>query len=196
MLIFTDGSCRRNGKPDCVAGFGVYALDGFKKIGYETASTSQRGELYGMLYALDYALHLLESGVEDAYIVSDSAYIVNCIRDKWYTKWARCGWVTSTGSVVKNQDIWQSIIVLLENIPEDRLHIYQIKGHVKDLNVGYEKFKEVNFGAAPPIAVFENMVVGNNTVDLLAKQGRDLGESECPTWDQRHFNIIKLSDAI
>lgn len=190
MLIFTDGSSRRNGKPDCVAGFGVWAHDGFTQIGYETASTSQRGELFGMLHALQYANSLLMAGVEnDIYVVSDSAYIVNCIRDKWYTKWSRLGWITSTGTPVKNQDLWVRIIKLLNQMPEDSLHIYQIKGHVKDLEAGYDKFKSVNFGAAPPMEIFEQMVKGNSVVDDLAKHGRDLGESECSDWTCKAFKL-------
>lgn len=197
MLIYTDGSCRRNGKPDCVAGFGVYASNGVAICGYETASTSQRGELFAMQHALSHALEQFKAGYDDTiYIVSDSAYIVNCIREEWYTKWARTGWVTSTGSSVKNQDIWETIVSILTELSDYEIMFYLIKGHIteKKLQEGMLKFADYNFGAVPPVEVFREMVAGNNMVDAIAKQGRDTGEEKYTGLQRetRHFDVVQV----
>ena len=171
LIIYTDGACKRNGKPDCISGFGVCITQGSvvrELSGYESASTSQRGELWAMYHALKY---INEHVNEEVYVVSDSAYIVNCLRNEWYSLWEKTGWITSTGNPVKNRDIWELIAEQLKTIDEDMLHLYLIKGHLhlKDIEVGMQKFAEQNFGAALPQEVFEKMVVGNNEADLLAK---------------------------
>lgn len=190
MLIFTDGSCRRNGKEDCVSGFGVAASDGYLLSGYETASTSQRGELYGMLQALDYALKLRREGyTNDISIVSDSAYVINCIRERWFDRWSRNGWKTAQGNEVKNIGLWSVIADRLKCLDLDTVIFYAIKGHTKDINVTIAKFKEANYGAVPPLDIMQKMIEGNDLVDTLAKHGRDFGESAEQDWTRRTFGF-------
>ena len=188
MLIYSDGSCRRNGKPDCVAGFGVAASDGHILSGYETASTSQRGELYGMIHALDYAITLRNNGYyNDISVVSDSAYVINCIREQWFARWIRNGWRTAQGTEVKNIELWGTVMNRLSQLDLDTVNFYAIKGHTKDINVTIEKFKEANFGAVPPQDILQKMIEGNDLVDALAKHGRDYGEMIQADWTDRTF---------
>ena len=42
-------------------------------------------------------------------IVSDSTYVVNCFRDKWYVKWERNGWKNSKREPVANVDLWKPL---------------------------------------------------------------------------------------
>ena len=190
MLIFSDGSSRRNGKVDCVAGFGVAASDGYLLSGYETSSTSQRGEILGMLHALQYAVDVRAKGyTSDIAIVSDSAYVVNCIREKWFTRWQRNGWKTATGTQVKNIELWQHIIDILVKLDMDTVMFYAIKGHAKDIDTAIAKFREANFGAVPPQDILERMIEGNDLVDTLAKHGRDYGEMIQADWTVRAFGF-------
>src|SRR5690606_20775240 len=70
------------------------------------------------LRALDGALH----------IHSDSTYVVNCFRDRWWAGWKRRGWKNSQGKPVANQDLWQPLIDLyLER--ENELKFQWVKGH-------------------------------------------------------------------
>jgi ribonuclease HI len=43
---------------------------------------------------------------------SDSAYLVNCFRQRWYDKWMRNGWVSRAKTPVGNRDLWEELIRL------------------------------------------------------------------------------------
>jgi ribonuclease HI len=75
------------------------------------------------------ALEALEGPVE---VVSDSTYVVNCFRDRWYEGWIRRGWLNAQKKPVANQDLWSPLIRLyLERSPEVRFR--WVKGHGSDL---------------------------------------------------------------
>lgn len=184
-IIWTDGSARNNGKPNCVSGFAALVCKHTDTdiipvntcMGYELASTSQRGELLAMLNGLKIAQSICNRENEaEITIISDSGYIVNCIRENWYKKWANNGWLTAMAEPVKNSDEWKQIAKILSAIPEDKIQLYQIKGHVKKNECVFEKFKEKNFGAEIPERLMEIFQVGNQRVDTFAKNTRDLGE--------------------
>ena len=46
-------------------------------------------------------------------IVSDSTYVVNCFRDRWYEGWMRRGWMNSQRKPVANRDLWEPFIELV-----------------------------------------------------------------------------------
>jgi ribonuclease HI len=46
-------------------------------------------------------------------IVTDSTYVANCFRDKWYVGWRRRGWRNSQGKPVANRDLWEPLIDLV-----------------------------------------------------------------------------------
>ena len=64
-------------------------------------------------------------------VVSDSTYIVNCFRDRWYEGWKRRGWRTSKKEPVKNQDLWEQLIGLYESRPGE-ISFRWVKGHSGD----------------------------------------------------------------
>jgi ribonuclease HI len=41
---------------------------------------------------------------------SDSAYVVNCFRDRWYERWERNGWVGTNRRPVTNRDLWELLL--------------------------------------------------------------------------------------
>jgi ribonuclease HI len=47
-------------------------------------------------------------------IVTDSTYVANCFRDKWYLGWRRRGWRNSAGKPVANTDLWEPLIEAFE----------------------------------------------------------------------------------
>jgi ribonuclease HI len=82
-------------------------------------TTNQRMEVQAVLEAL----RALEGPVV---IVSDSTYVVNCFRDRWYVKWQKNGWKNSKKEPVANLDLWKPLIdLVLERRPEFRW----VKGH-------------------------------------------------------------------
>ena len=43
-------------------------------------------------------------------MVSDSTYVVNCFRDRWWQGWLARGWVTSAKKPVANRDLWEPLV--------------------------------------------------------------------------------------
>jgi ribonuclease HI len=62
-------------------------------------------------------------------IVSDSTYVVNCFRDKWWVRWQANGWRNAKKEPVANADLWKPLIELVQQRqPEFRW----VKGHSGD----------------------------------------------------------------
>ena len=62
-------------------------------------------------------------------IVSDSTYVVNCFRDRWWVRWKANGWKNAKKEPVANVDLWQPLIELvLAREPVFRW----VKGHSGD----------------------------------------------------------------
>lgn len=134
MLISTDGACKRNGTPECcsagVAWFQTEDGEMYFKSRYETQSTSQRGEINGLLLALEEA-HKKAAPGEVIIIVTDSEYLYNTVELGWSMKWEDSNWWGATGPV-KNRDMWQAVNALLRalNKDEERVFMQWTKGHL------------------------------------------------------------------
>ena len=46
-------------------------------------------------------------------VVSDSTYVVNCLRDGWWRGWDARGWMTKANKPVDNQDLWEPLVGLV-----------------------------------------------------------------------------------
>ena len=74
-------------------------------------------------------LQALRSLEGELTIVSDSTYVVNCFRDKWYERWQTNGWKNAKKEPVANVDLWKPLIELvLARDPKWRW----VKGHSGD----------------------------------------------------------------
>ncbi|HEX7094934.1 MAG TPA: ribonuclease H [Acidimicrobiales bacterium] len=119
FTVYTDGACSGNPGP----GGWAWAVPGGRwAAGFEPRTTNQRMELTAVLEALR-AL----GGPLD--VVTDSAYVANCFRDRWYVGWRRRGWRNSQGKPVANRELWEPLIDLaLESGSTFRW----VKGHGDD----------------------------------------------------------------
>ena len=137
VSIAIDGACRRNGKPNCISTSSMFVLhfndDGsIEKTLYnvfmENKSSNQRGELFALLSAIEYAFIVDES----IQLITDSEYLFNALTKEWYKNWINKGWVTARNAPVKNRDIWQNIAEALKQCEENHIEIipYYIKGHL------------------------------------------------------------------
>jgi ribonuclease HI len=70
-------------------------------------TTNQRMELQAVLEAL-------RALPGELMIVSDSTYVVHCFRDRWWVKWQANGWKNSQRQPVKNVDLWEPLIALVQ----------------------------------------------------------------------------------
>ena len=135
MLISIDGGCKRQGTPQCssVGVAWVQTDDGdlFYRANYENPeSTSQRGELNGLISALTVATERAAAD-ETIIIVTDSEYLYNTVSKGWSLTWERSGWQGSAGPV-KNRDMWQTVNNMLRslNANEERVFMQWTKGHL------------------------------------------------------------------
>src|SRR5262249_24952144 len=69
------------------------------------ATTNQRMEIQAALEAV-----LALDG--PLLVVSDSTYVVNCFRDRWWEGWLSRGWTSSARKPVANRDLWEPLIGL------------------------------------------------------------------------------------
>lgn len=100
ITVYTDGACSGNPGP---GGWAWAVPDGPWASGYEPATTNQRMELRAVLAAVE----ALEGELG---IWTDSAYVANCFRDRWYVGWERRGWRNAQGKPVANQDLWVPLV--------------------------------------------------------------------------------------
>ena len=120
-VVYTDGSCLGNpGR----GGWAWAVPDGPFASGAERSSTNQRMEVTAVLEAL----RALEGPL---HVKSDSTYVVNCFRDRWWQGWIRRGWRNSSGKPVANRDLWEPLLELALD-PERPVRFSWVKGHSGD----------------------------------------------------------------
>lgn len=132
IKIYCDGACRGNGKTENVGGWGaVLIYKGHQKEikGSEINTTNNRMELLGCIKALE-ELKLFHIPIE---IYTDSAYLCNCMNDKWYIGWRRKGWLNSQKKPVENRDLWERLLEHLEGpLANTELKFNKVAGHSGD----------------------------------------------------------------
>jgi uncharacterized phage-like protein YoqJ len=74
------------------------------------------------------AVRALEGQVE---VVSDSTYVVNCFRDRWWEGWLQRGWLNKAKKPVANRDLWEPLIDEYRRDP-NRIRFTWVKGHSDD----------------------------------------------------------------
>ena len=105
IIVYTDGACSGNPGPGGWAW--AVAPDGVPNdSGGEPMTTNQRMELLAALQAL----RAFESSGETVRIVSDSTYVVNCFKQKWWVRWERNGWRNAKKQPVANADLWKPLV--------------------------------------------------------------------------------------
>ena len=120
-VVYTDGSCRGNPGP----GGWAWAVDGGRSdSGAEAHTTNQRMEVTAVVRALT-AL------AGPVHVVSDSTYVVNCFRNRWWAGWQRRGWKNAQGKPVANQDLWKELLALALD-PGRPVSFEWVKGHSGD----------------------------------------------------------------
>ena len=123
-VIYTDGSCLRN--PDGPGGWAAVitkTATGEKQeiSGGEASTTNNRMELTAGIMAL----RALPEGASTAFF-ADSQYLQNAFVKRWLVSWKRRGWITSTGTPVKNQDLWMALDA---EVSRHEVHFHWVKGH-------------------------------------------------------------------
>ena len=126
LKIHTDGGCANNQKSENIGGWGAileYGENVKELCGGELNTTNNRMEMTALIEALS-TLKRSELKIE---VFSDSSYLINCFREKWYVAWQKNGWLTSAKKPVENRDLWEKLIALTS---EHTIKFNRVKGHV------------------------------------------------------------------
>lgn len=163
LYVYTDGSCKNNGKANAKGGYAVFFNDDreseyfhFNKVGLLVSDpTNQKAELTAIYHLFD-ILHDNTSVFANKKIVvcSDSMYSIKCINE-WSKKWEMNDWKTSKGEAVKNGELIKRIL--------------KLKKQCEDVGVGVS-FKHVFSHTTAPIDKTSKdyqLWYGNYTVDKM-----------------------------
>lgn len=131
MLIGIDGACKKNGTPECTSVGCAWIIEESNNMLLKTrfegrGSTSQRGEIGGLLEALLYAKdHVVTN--EFVIIVTDSEYLFNTIEKRWLFKWHDNSWIGNEGTTIKNDDLWKKVYEAIQGLD---VYMQWTKGHL------------------------------------------------------------------
>ena len=138
MNVFTDGACINNGKPNAIAGIGVFIADNDPRNvsrRVEGKQTNNVAELSAILEVFT----ILEEEIERGDIIniySDSKYSINSFT-VWAIKWKQNNWTKKNG--IKNLDLIKRGYELFNKY--NNVNIFHIKAHTglpDELSIGNE----------------------------------------------------------
>lgn len=134
--IWTDGATSKNGTAEAAGGYGFvifFENDENPYYCYGPVTGDKVTNNVCELSAVMLALNLLEvTGIGRNHhitVYTDSAYIANCFKDKWYVNWEANGWVNSKKKPVENRGLWEQILLLYRAMD---VEIVKTKGHAND----------------------------------------------------------------
>ena len=175
LKIYTDGACSNNQEDVNVGGWGAILEFGETRKelhGGEANTTNNRMELKAVIEGFK---ALKRDGIT-VEVFSDSSYVMNCFREKWYVNWQKNGWKNTKKQPVENRELWEELISLVD---KHHVSFYRVKGHVDieksteaALKKLYEKFTEWN-GDRFSYEDFLRVTERNNRADELANLGID-----------------------
>lgn len=119
--IYTDGAC--SGNPGIGGYCAILIYKGIEKIisGREENTTNNRMEMLAVIKGLS---ALKEKCNVNVY--SDSQYVVDAFNEGWLDAWQSSGWRTAGKKDVKNVELWQQLIELVNG---HNVKFIKVKGH-------------------------------------------------------------------
>lgn len=174
LRIYTDGGCAGNQSKTNFGGWGAVLEYGPHQKELHGGAKDTTNNLMEMTALLEAFKAIKKSG-QTIEVFSDSSYLMDCFRKKWYVNWQKNGWKTSKKEPVEHREIWEQLISYLD---VHNISFYRVKGHVNlnskstDFNKLYDKFTEWN-GASFSYEDFEYITKMNNRADELANIGID-----------------------
>lgn len=147
-VVYTDGACSGNPGPGGWA-WAVAPSGQPNDCGGERHTTNQRMELTAAIEAVRVNSPIARAAMKRLVIVSDSTYVVNCFRDRWWVRWKANGWRNAKKDPVANADLWEALIDLYLSFDDDERPDFQwVKGHSGDPMNDFVDALAV--GASPP----------------------------------------------
>ncbi|MGO9197633.1 MAG: ribonuclease H [Acidimicrobiales bacterium] len=122
-VVYTDGACLNNPGP---GGWAWAESTERYGSGFDPRTTNQRMELLAVIRALD-------ANPGPLRVVSDSTYVVNCFKQRWWAGWRARGWKNAKGEQVANQDLWRPLIEQMIDLRAGEVQMAWVKGHSGDV---------------------------------------------------------------
>lgn len=121
VKLYTDGACSGNPGP---GGYGAILIyKGIEKeiSGGQNNTTNNKMEIMAVIKGLE----MIKEPC-NVTVYSDSAYVVNAIQMGWLKNWKKNNWRKSDKSVVKNIDLWEQLLSLMQI---HNVEFVKVKGH-------------------------------------------------------------------
>ncbi len=132
------------------------------------------------------AVEALDGPVE---VVSDSTYVVNCFRDKWWEGWIKRGWLNSQRKPVANRDLWEPFVEMVRT--RGNVQFRWVKGH------GGDPMNELVDRLAVEAALEQRSRLGNAPVSEGPLPGHPvviLGDRDA-TRPQTRLKLVEIIEA-
>lgn len=135
IKIYTDGAVSNNGTEKAIGSWAFIIVQDehilFEDSKKVLGATNQQMELIAAIKACDYIKNnYINKNIEDIYeIISDSAYLINCYEQDWWSKWQYNGWKNAAKKPVANKELWEELIPYFKN---QNIIFKKIKGHNGD----------------------------------------------------------------
>ena len=119
--VYTDGAC--SGNPGVGGYCAILIYKGVEKVisGREEGTTNNRMELLAVIKGLSALKEPCEVNV-----YSDSQYVTDAFNQDWINAWQANGWKTAGKKAVKNVDLWQELLNLIN---KHKVTFIKVKGH-------------------------------------------------------------------
>lgn len=144
-ILYCDGASRNNGKKnedkEVLGSYGCVLLDETGKIimkGGKTFRdvTNNQMELLGFIQPVSTIIK--SNNIRKLHVVSDSQYLIKGITE-WLYGWKKRFWKNSSGSSIKNLELWQIIDEIL-NSNSIEFTFEWVKGHTKKPEVSSNEY--------------------------------------------------------
>ena len=112
LRIYTDGACSGNQSDQNIGGWGAileYGEHQKELFGGQANTTNNRMELTAVIEAFQ----ALKAPGQKIEVFTDSSYVANCFREKWYVAWERNRWRNAAKKSVENQELWKELLALV-----------------------------------------------------------------------------------
>ncbi|MCU0275958.1 MAG: ribonuclease HI [Acidobacteria bacterium] len=126
IVIYCDGACSNNQQRQNRGGWGAvlqYKGKAREISGAERNTSNNRMELLACIKALE----AVKNRALAVAVFTDSAYLANCLLQKWYLRWQRNGWLNASKKPVENKDLWLRLLALKDGF--SRLTFHKVAGH-------------------------------------------------------------------
>jgi len=121
VLLFTDGASLGNPGPGGWAAILRWGEHEKELSAGFLCTTNNRMELMAVIEGLQALTRPCS-----VQVFTDSRYVHDAIHHGWLKAWQQNGWKTAAKKPVKNQDLWQRLIPLLQS---HHVHFVWIRGH-------------------------------------------------------------------